>query len=329
MKALRQMLAFVQGRALAKPPPREWMLEVTNRCNLACPMCGRDKVDFARRDMDFAFFDKLLDANPHPEALWPYGFGEPLMHPRIFEFLRHANRKGIVLSLSTNGTLLTGKAASELIDSGLHYLIVAFDGATPETYAKYRKGADFHRVQANVERLLALKEARRSALHVTLQMILMRDNANEVAGFKQMWTRNGVDCVRIREDLSKFPEVSRLEKSEVRTTERPCFFLWRGPLFVQAGGTVIPCPYYHGSEPFADLNSQTVDAAWNSEKMTELRRAHVAGDLSKFPVCARCPRRQPHRLLAAMSFFANTPAIRRLLPLAEEMQRRLNWKLFE
>lgn len=326
------MAAFVRGRTIAVPPPREWMVEATNRCNLACPMCGRDKVDFARRDMDFAFFERLLAANPHPEAVWPYGFGEPLMHPGIFEFIRHAKRKGIVLSLSTNGTLLTEKAASELIDSGLGYLIVAFDGATPETYAKHRKGADFHRVRANVDRLLAMKLARRSRLHVTLQMILLRDNSSEISAFKKMWTREGVDRVRIREDLTKFPEVARIEARAPKTPlrpRRPCFFLWRGPLFIQAAGTVIPCPYYHGSEPFGDLNFQTVDQAWNSKRMAELRRAHARGDLSQFPVCARCPRHQPHRVLAALSFFVNTPKIRELLPVAEDAQRWLAWKLFE
>jgi uncharacterized radical SAM superfamily Fe-S cluster-containing enzyme len=40
------------------------MAEVTNRCNLACPMCTREAVSFELRDMDLAFIKKLLDDNP-------------------------------------------------------------------------------------------------------------------------------------------------------------------------------------------------------------------------------------------------------------------------
>lgn len=318
----QQMLAFLRRRTHGLLPPREWMVEITNRCNLACPMCGRDKVEFRRRDMSFDFFQHLLEANHSPQALWPYGFGEPLMHPHLFQFIRYAKQKQMVVSLSTNGTLLTEHAAQELIDSKLDYLILAFDGATSETYARYRRGANFQAVRHNIERLLTVKAKHNSRLHITVQMIRMQDNSAEIDAFKQVWKKDGVDCVRIREDLSA-TNTPRLPQ------RRPCFFLWRGPLFVQAGGTVIPCPYYHGSEPFGDLNSQTVDDVWNSKRFADLRNAHLAGDVSKFPTCARCPRYQPHPMLAASSFFITTKHIRRFLPAAEELQRRLGWKMFE
>jgi len=323
------MLAFLRRLTHRIPPPREWMLEVTNRCNLACPMCLRDKMDFTPHDMDFHFAQRLLEETESlPDAIWPYGYGEPLMYPRIFDIIRLAKKKGIVVSLSTNGTHLNKDAGEELLRSKLDYLIVAFDGATPETYAKYRKGANFHQVKANVEGFLALKAAGRFSLHLTLQMILMLETSREVSAFRHLWKRRGVDCVRVREDLLNF-ENSGVHSEGHRAGHRPCFFLWRGPLFIQAAGTVIPCPYYHGSEPFADLKSQTVIEAWNSPKMIELRRAHISYNLSKFPICAKCPRYQPHALVAAASFFIGTREIRRYLPVAEQIQQTLGKKFFE
>lgn len=325
---MKRMLAFLRRSAKDVPAPREWMVEVTNRCNLACPMCLRDKVEFVSRDMDFRFVQGLLDkTHPQPTAIWPYGYGEPLMYPGIFDVIRDAKKRGIVVSISTNATQLTTQTSYELLESGLDYLIVAFDGATPETYSKYRKGASFHRVKANVDRFINLKRSHRSRLHLTVQMILMRDTAREVSAFKQMWTRAGVDCVRIREDLTKWENNGGCTHSG--SGHRPCFFLWRGPLFIQAGGTVIPCPYYHGSEPFADLRLQSVTQAWNSPKMVALRQAHASGDLSEFPICAQCPRHQPHPLVAAGSFLMRTREIRRYLPIAEQVQRRLGKKFFE
>jgi MoaA/NifB/PqqE/SkfB family radical SAM enzyme len=303
------------------------MLEVTNRCNLDCPMCLRKSAEFLQKDMSRQFIRGLMTENPKPSAIWPYGYGESMLHPELFDIIGDARSKGIVVSLSTNGTHLNEVAGRELLASGLDFLIVAFDGATPETYAHYRKGADFHQVKANVEGFLRQKLKRNSSLHLTLQMILMRRTADEVAAFKRLWTKQGVDCVRIREDLLKNHELHTSVRKPKR--HRPCFFLWRGPLFVQAAGTVIPCPYYHGSPPFADLRTQSVKEAWNSPKMRELREAHVSGDVSKFPVCANCPRYQPHALVAGASFFVSTKGIRKYLPAAERIQQKLGRKLFE
>lgn len=323
---MKGLFPFLRRQTRGIPPPVEWMLEVTNRCNLACPMCLRHRVHFQLADMEIDFVTRLLEApNGRPNAIWPYGYGEPLLYPQIFNVIRRAKEKNLVVSLSTNATLLDEAAANELLDSGLDYLIIAFDGATAQTYARYRKPATFDKVKANVERFLALKMARRTSLHVTVQMIHMQGTANEAASFRGQWTRDGVDCVRIREDLLK----SR-DASAVRTMRhRPCFFLWRGPLFVQAAGTVIPCPYYHGSEPFADLKTQDVQQAWNSPKMEEMRQAHVRGDLSKFPICAACPRYQPHALLASASFLIGTRSIRRYLPVIERMQQMAGKTFFE
>jgi radical SAM protein with 4Fe4S-binding SPASM domain len=290
-------------------------------------MCLRDKVHFLVRDMDRDFIQRTLKRSRSPKAVWLYGYGEPLVLPHIFQIIREIKSLGTVTCLSTNGTLLTETAAQQLLDSKLDYLIVAFDGATAKTYEKYRKGASFARVKDNVERFIELKLARRSRMHLTLQMILMNDTRNEVSAFKQLWTRPGVDCVRVREDLLKH-EAGRIP-AKVFTGHRPCFFLWRGPLFIQAAGTVIPCPYYHGSTPFGEVASNSADEAWNSSSMQELRKAHVSGDLSKFPICAACPRYQPHALLAAASFFVATRSIRRLIPLAERIQQKLGWRLFE
>ena len=323
---MKRLLAYLRGSTAEVPNPAEWMLEVTNRCNLACPMCLRDKVDFVTQDMDHELIHSLFERNPPPNALWPYGYGEPLLYPSLFDVIRYAKTKGVVVSLSTNATTLNDHTGDELLASGLDYLIVAFDGATRQTYERYRRGASFDSVKTKVNRFLAKKVRSKASLHVTMQMILMDGTSQELAAFRGMWNKPGVDCVRIREDLLK---AGNSNNNCYQTKPRPCFFLWRGPLFVQAGGSMIPCPYYHGAEPFGDLRTQTVAEAWNSPQMEQLRKAHLAGDLSSYPLCASCPRYQPHPALAAASFFINTDGIRRFMPLAERIQHGLGRRFFE
>jgi MoaA/NifB/PqqE/SkfB family radical SAM enzyme len=279
--------------------------------------------------MTFDFFRSIIGSHPGVECIWPHGFGEPLLHQGIFDFIRFAKSVGKTVSLSTNISLLDETAGAELIGSRLDYLVLPIDGTTAATYASNRNAAALVDIEARVERLLALKAARGSKLHITVQMVRMRNNAHEIDAFRRRWQRPGVNSIRVRDDLSGLPGV-RIEGKQARpSVDRPCFYLWRGPLFVQSRGTIIPCPYYHGAEPYGDLRSQHVAEAWNSGPMRAIRDAHRRGDLSNYPVCARCPRHQPHRALAATSFFVTTHHIRRVIPRLEDFQRRFGWKFVE
>ncbi len=325
----RQMIAFVRRSTVCPEIPSEWMIESTNRCNLACPMCTRHLVRFHPEDMNLDLFRHLVEVHPNVEAIWPYGFGEPLLHPQIFEFIAIAERSGKTVCLSTNATLLTPDRGSRLLDSGLDYLTLAVDGAENASYSANRYPASLIDTERRIDEFLAEKLARRSKVHVTVQMVLLKNNAREVRVFRHRWRRPGVDRVRMRNDLSGLPGISLRDRLPRARANRPCYFLWRGPMFVQAAGTLLPCPYYHGSRPFADLRFQSGLEAWNSEAMQALRSAHSSRDLSGYPVCLRCPRHQPHPILAVVSFFLNTHHIRRLLPWVERLQARLGVTLFE
>src|SRR5688500_20040209 len=103
------------------------MVETTNRCNLACPMCTRQSVRFRPEDMDFDFFQTLMRGHPEVEAIWPYGFGEPLLHAEIYAFGRCAKLHTKIVSLCTSATLLDEDEANQLLDSGLVCLILTAD----------------------------------------------------------------------------------------------------------------------------------------------------------------------------------------------------------
>src|SRR6185503_14469825 len=169
------------------------MLEITNRCNLTCPMCLRHQMNFVTQDMDPHFVHDLLRRNPAPDAIWLYGYGEPLLYPQLFDTIRDVKKRKIVACVSTNATLLDDSAGRRILDSELDYLIIAFDGATRETYEQYRKGAAFVSTKSKVERFIALKHSLRSRLHLTMQLILLPDNRHEASAFKKMWTQPGVN----------------------------------------------------------------------------------------------------------------------------------------
>src|SRR4051794_37597176 len=121
------------------PSPGFLQVEPVGQCNLRCRMCP---IQY-RKDgpphgppafMDFNLYVRLLDEVPGLRRLQLQGLGEPMMHPRFFDFISHAVRRGIEVSTNTNLTLLTPPRAERCVTSGLAELHASLDGATAPTY---------------------------------------------------------------------------------------------------------------------------------------------------------------------------------------------------
>ena len=103
-------------------------LEVTNDCNLDCDICMRKTSKRRIGYLDFEDFRKLPLKDFKEIAF--HGWGEPFLHPELFEMIDHANSLGIRTSLITNGTLLEERM-EELLESGIDSIAVgifAIDG---------------------------------------------------------------------------------------------------------------------------------------------------------------------------------------------------------
>ncbi|MFA4888697.1 MAG: glycosyltransferase [Candidatus Omnitrophota bacterium] len=69
---------------------------------------------------------------------------------------------------------------------------------------------------------------------------------------------------------------------------KPCGALWRTPN-ITSGGIVTPCCRdVDLSLKIGDCNYENLSDMWYNERMTELRLAHIRGDLRKFPTCVSC-----------------------------------------
>jgi len=135
-------------------------LEPTNLCNLRCSICIRQTWDEALGRMSQATFNRIFEdiqrLDPLPTVFFG-GLGEPLYHPRSIEWIARLKSLGARVELITNGTTLTEKRSRQLIEAGLDLLWVSLDGATPESYADIRLGAELPKVIANLARLRRMR----------------------------------------------------------------------------------------------------------------------------------------------------------------------------
>lgn len=165
-----QLLHYSQD----KRPVVVW--NTTRRCNLHCAHCYTDSADREypgelSTTEGRAMIEGLAEA--HVPVLLLSG-GEPLRHPALLDFARHARHCGMRVVISTNGTLITDETAEALADIGVSYVGISVDGR-PEVHDRFRgsRGA----FDASMRGIEACRQA---GLKVGLRVTLTRSNMDDL-----------------------------------------------------------------------------------------------------------------------------------------------------
>jgi len=160
------------------PDARYLYLEVTNRCNLSCPMCFKHSWEDEEGDMEMSLFLKILnDAEEFEDLRMIYfgGIGEPFVHPRFLEMVRLAKQRGHAVGISTNGFLLSDEVISTLIDLQVDLIYFSMDVIpmmpTALGHAISEDTAD------KLARLRDMKNERQSDVpHVGVETVITKEN---------------------------------------------------------------------------------------------------------------------------------------------------------
>lgn len=119
---------------LIRRAPVEVQLVVTRRCNLSCGYCS--EYDHHSKEVPYEVLAQRIDAIHRLRAanIALLG-GEPLLHTRIDDVIRHAAKHAQV-SMTTNGFLIDDDMVERLAAAGLANLQLSIDGlnADPTRY---------------------------------------------------------------------------------------------------------------------------------------------------------------------------------------------------
>jgi len=134
-----------------------------------------------QRDMHWETFERIAGAFEHTAWVYLQGWGEPLLHRRIFDMVARAKSTGCRVGFTTNGTRLTQRTGERLLDLGLDLLAVSIAGATAATHEAIRAGSDFARLTENLRRFLLQRAERKSATpKVEVFFLMTRSNLAEL-----------------------------------------------------------------------------------------------------------------------------------------------------
>jgi putative metalloenzyme radical SAM/SPASM domain maturase len=181
-----------------KDHPSKLFVETTTRCNLACPMCVKQTWggDAAEGSLAPAVYERLLPAFPRLETLILNGIGEPLLHPRLDEFIRTAKNTmpaGSWVGFQSNGLLIDRDRARSLVAAGLDRICISVDSVDPAVYRTVRSGGEFGDLERAFSVLLDAKgNVTGSTLRVGIEFVVMRDNLRQLPGVLRWAARHGV-----------------------------------------------------------------------------------------------------------------------------------------
>lgn len=262
-------------------------IEVTSNCNLRCPFCATTYLGkkIKRGFITSDHVKRILDEGSQ-NGLYGVKFnirGEPLLHPQIHEFVNYAKEKGLVdVYFNTNAVLLSEDIAIKLIEAHLDRLSISFEGYTKEIYEKCRVGAEYNKVVSNIAMLKELK-SRLGVDYpkVRIQTVMLPEVEQVFDDYKKFW-------------VERVDEVDFLDYKQMKGKRKEVSYPWACPQIWQRmavwwDGTILPCNHDdEGLIALGNIDTMTIEQAWHSERIKNIRDMHKQGMSQAITACDGC-----------------------------------------
>jgi hypothetical protein len=195
--------------------PSRLYIECTAACNISCNQaCCAPETGITRTRqagmLDYDLFTRVVDeGGPSVGRIDFFNYGEAFLHKRALDMVEYIKSRHphVYLYTSTNGLALTEDGARRLARSGIDEVTFSIDGATPESYVKYRQRGDFAKAIRNLTALC--DEKRKNGFDVPFvnwRYILFthNDSDEEMELARKMAAEIGVD--RLSWEITDHPE---------------------------------------------------------------------------------------------------------------------------
>jgi MoaA/NifB/PqqE/SkfB family radical SAM enzyme len=293
--------------------PRELHVEVNASCQLRCPTCPTTEGGYppavGSGRLRFDDFKRMVDDNPQLRSVYFECRGELFLNGELVDILKYGyeKKKRLYADSGVNLNAVFPGALEALVKYKLRTLLCSIDGATPETYAVYRRGGDFNRVIEHLRAINDYKRRYRSRYpELTWQFVVFGHNEHELPLARSMAAGLGMHFSPKRSWDSKFSpvkdrafvkkqtgwsEITREEYEAKNGSEYMrdvCAALWESPR-VNWNGKILGCCWNSWADFGGNAFTEGYIPASNSDKIN-YARAMLLGRVpprDDIP-CARC-----------------------------------------
>ncbi len=216
-----QFSADLHQRQGGERAPLQVSIEVTRRCPLECLHCYNNlpmgDMEAKRRELTKEEHFRVLDELVGMGCFWIlYTGGEIFARKDFLEIYTYAKKKGFLITLFTNGTIINEQIADYLAEWPPFAIEITLYGRTRETYEALTA------IPGSYDRCLrGIKLLKERGLPLKLKTVATSINKHEVAAMRQFAEEElGVDFkmdgqINPRIDCSQSPLAVRLTPEEV------------------------------------------------------------------------------------------------------------------
>jgi MoaA/NifB/PqqE/SkfB family radical SAM enzyme len=306
------------GQLALRSMPRYVMVELTQGCNLRCPMCRSRTIGYRERELDRDILASVAEILfPTAEVVDIRGWGESLLVPDIDAVIRQVDTYGARCRVVTNLSFNRPETLDLLVDVGA-MVDISLDSAEQTTLDVCRPGARLGLIRRNIARLTGrLNAAARSADSLRILATLQRNTLADLPGLIRFAAEAQVRQVVLNEVVlapgdplavvGHEDEVDRAVALAQTVADDAGVDLYAGTALGRCAGVrkdieacIHPWSYvtvgYDGSVGYCDhligpmLPMSCMGAAWQA-----LRRWHSSPDRADTPSYHACFRCYQHR----------------------------------
>ena len=152
------VFGFRQASVANRTPIRA-AIEITHRCNNNCVQCYNNlplnDKETRRKELSYEEHCRIIDEISALGCLWLlFTGGEIFARKDFLDIYTYAKQKGMLITLFTNGTLITPEIADYLVQYRPFVIEITLYGNTQETYERVtRISGSFDRCMQGIELL--------------------------------------------------------------------------------------------------------------------------------------------------------------------------------
>lgn len=251
-------------------------IELSSLCNLSCPMCytttDKFKSKVERANMDFDLYKKIIDecSQYNLYSIRLSLRGEPFLNKHIYDMIKYAKDKGIKeVSSLTHGGFLDEKKFEQLIDLGLDWLTISFDGVG-ETYNKIRYPLKFEDSVKKIKNYQEIKKRRKVVKPVVKIQTVWPAISENPQEFYNIFNP-------ITDQVASNPLLDYLGNDTDIVFEEnfTCPQLWER-LVIGADGNVMLCANDEMElHNLGNIRNESLYDIWHGERLNKAREIHI------------------------------------------------------
>jgi AdoMet-dependent heme synthase len=205
------LFSLGKTKPLTGPIRVHW--DITELCNSRCRHCTRWKVKDSKDDLSYEECIKFIDELKEVGTLAiSFAGNEPLMRKDIYKIIQYADKKGLSLSINSNGLLMNEKNCEMLVNNGMGSFIFSLDSCYKEKHDSMRgvKGA-FDRILEAVIILKKIKEKTGKKITIQATIVVNKENINDLKKTVRLCKEKGFDKI-VLQPIHNIPKYFESEK---------------------------------------------------------------------------------------------------------------------